>query len=234
MTNSQLPILRTASRLVLVALVAQICVIGAGAAQQSSSKPTRYAAQTTSRVDVNSADLETLETLPGVGAATAKKIVAGRPFSSLSDLENVKGLSKAKVDKLKDKVTFGATAPSESAPSSKSSHAKSKNTSSANSGAASSEGSGTVTGAGSERAAKTGSASAGSVEKLAPGQQLNINTASASELEKIPGIGPTKAQAIVDYRTQNGNFKSIEDIEKVKGIKSGVFSKAKDYIKVNN
>jgi competence protein ComEA len=232
MTNSQLPILRTASRLVLVALVAQIFVIGAGAAQQSSSKSTTYAAQTTSRVDVNSADLETLETLPGVGAATAKRIVNGRPYNSLSDLENVKGLSKAKVDALKDKVTFGPAAPNSAAPSSKSSQTKSKNTSSANSGAASSEGGGTGTGSGSERGAK-GSTSAGSTEKLAPGQQLNINTASAAELEKLPGIGPTKAQAIVDYRTQNGNFKSIEDIEKVKGIKSGVFSKVKDYIKVD-
>jgi competence protein ComEA len=213
--------------LVLAALVAQLCVIETGLAQQPSSKSASYAAQKASRVDVNSADLETLETLPGVGSATAKRIVSGRPFNSLSDLEKVKGLSKAKVDQLKDKVTFGPMA------SPKSSQAKSKTTSSSNVGGASAEGGGTVTGAGSEHAAKSGSTSAASVDKLAPGQQLNINTASASELEKLPGIGPTKAQAIVDYRTQNGNFKSIEDIEKVKGIKSGVFSKVKDYIKVD-
>jgi competence protein ComEA len=226
MTNSQLPILRTASRFVLAALVAQLCVIEHGLAQQSYSKPASSTAQKATRVDVNSADLETLETLPGVGSATAKRIVSARPFNSLSDLEKVKGLSKAKVDELKDKVTFGPMA------SPKSSQAKSKATSSANVGASSAEGGGTVTGAGSEHAAKSGSTSAASVDKLAPGQQLNINTASASELEKLPGIGPTKAQAIVDYRTQNGNFKSIEDIENVKGIKSGVFSKVKDYIKV--
>ncbi len=181
---------------------------------------------------MNSADLATLETLPGVGPATAKRIVSGRPYNSISDLEKVKGLSKAKVDELKGKVTFGPMAQDQAAPSTKSSQAKHKTSSSANAGGASTDSGGTVAGAGSEHTAR-GSASAGSVEKLAPGQQLNLNTASASELEKLPGIGPTKAQAIVDYRTQNGNFKSIEDIEKVKGIKAGVFSKVKDYIKVD-
>lgn len=215
-----------------MALVAQICVIGAGAATQTSSKSSGSAAQTTTKVDVNSADLKTLETLPGVGPATAERIVSGRPFNSLSDLEKVKGLSKAKVDELKDKVTFGPMAPNQAAASPKSSQANHETTSSSNVGAASAGAGGTVTGSGSEHTAK-GSTSAGSTEKLAPGQQLNINTASATELEKLPGIGPTKAQAIVDYRTQNGNFKSIEDIEKVKGIKGGTFSKLKDYIKVD-
>jgi competence protein ComEA len=67
---------------------------------------------------------------------------------------------------------------------------------------------------------------------LAAGETININTASAEELDKLPGIGPTKAQAIVDYRNQHGNFKSIEDIENVKGIKQGTFSKIKDHITV--
>lgn len=227
MTNSQLPILKSASRLVLIALVAQLCVIGAGAATQTSSKSASSVAPTTTKVDVNSADLETLETLPGVGPATAKRIVSGRPFNSLSDLEKVKGLSKAKVDELKDKVTFGPVAASE-APLSKSSQAHRTAPSSGNVGAASAGSRGTVEGAGAEHSAKASSSTA----KLAPGQQININTASASELEQLPGIGPTKAQAIVDYRTQNGNFKSIEDIEKVRGIKAGVFSKVKDHIKV--
>jgi competence protein ComEA len=228
MTNSQLPILRSASRLVLAALVAQFCVIGAGAAPQTSPKSGSSVAQTRTKVDVNSADLEALETLPGVGPATAKRIVSGRPFNSLSDLEKVKGLSKAKVDELKDKVTFGPVAASQATPSSKSSQANRRVSSSENVGVASPGVGGTVAGAGAEHSAKPST----STEKLAPGQQLNINTASAAELEKLPGIGPAKAQAIVDYRSQNGNFKSIEDIENVKGIKAGVFSKIKGYIKV--
>jgi len=47
---------------------------------------------------------------------------------------------------------------------------------------------------------------------------VNINTASQAQLEELPGIGPTKAKAIIDYRLLNGPFLRIEDLEKVKGI----------------
>jgi competence protein ComEA len=47
---------------------------------------------------------------------------------------------------------------------------------------------------------------------------LNLNTASAAELATIKGIGPAKAQAIVDHREKNGQFKSIDDLKLVRGI----------------
>lgn len=47
---------------------------------------------------------------------------------------------------------------------------------------------------------------------------ININTANINELQKLNGIGKTYAQRIVDYRTENGEFKSIEELLKVKGI----------------
>ena len=61
---------------------------------------------------------------------------------------------------------------------------------------------------------------------------VNINTASSTELDTLPGIGPTTAQKIIDYRTQNGPFVSIEDIINVSGIGPGTYEKLKDLITV--
>lgn len=59
---------------------------------------------------------------------------------------------------------------------------------------------------------------------------VNINTASAAELETLPGIGPSYAKAIIDYRTQNGPFVRLEDIQQVKGIGPKTFEKIRDKI----
>lgn len=48
--------------------------------------------------------------------------------------------------------------------------------------------------------------------------EINVNTATREELESLKGIGPVKAQAIVEHRVRNGPFKSIEDLKKVPGI----------------
>lgn len=61
---------------------------------------------------------------------------------------------------------------------------------------------------------------------------VDINTADAKTLEKLPGIGPAKAQAIVDHRSKNGAFKTVEDLKKVDGIGQKTFDSLKSEITV--
>lgn len=63
---------------------------------------------------------------------------------------------------------------------------------------------------------------------------VDINTASQAELEKINGIGPTKAKAIVEYRKQHGAFKSADDLDKVPGFGKKTTDKVKKDITVGN
>lgn len=173
-------------------------------------------------VDLNTADLKALEALPGVSPATAKKIIAARPFKSVNDLSKVKGMSKAKVKALKDKIivgqekaaapkakpTMGAPAPAASPAAEKPAVAKEPAT--------------------PAKPAATEKEKGGAAQ-LAPGQKVNLNTASKEDLEKLIDIGPVKAQAIIEGRPYN----KIEDVMKVKGIKEGIFEKIKDNITVN-
>lgn len=87
------------------------------------------------------------------------------------------------------------------------------------------ESAGTIAGAStSESAAKTGSQPISG--------KININTASAAELDSLPGIGPVYAGRIIDYRNQNGSFKSIDEIKNIKGIGDKTFEKFKDQITI--
>ena len=61
---------------------------------------------------------------------------------------------------------------------------------------------------------------------------VNLNTADAAQLQKLPGIGPGKAQAILRYRQEHGPFQTIEELMRVPGIKEGTFAKLKDYVTV--
>lgn len=63
-------------------------------------------------------------------------------------------------------------------------------------------------------------------------KKVNINTASQSELDELPGIGPSTAQKIIEYREENGNFETIEDVQNVKGIGDAKFEEIKDKITV--
>src|SRR5690242_20312428 len=62
---------------------------------------------------------------------------------------------------------------------------------------------------------------------------VNLNTATKEELIALPGIGPAKAQAILDYRKANGAFKSVEELKDVKGIGAKRFEKLKSDLTVS-
>src|SRR6516162_2328432 len=193
-------------------------------------------------VDVNSADVSVLETLPGITPKLAQGIIDHRPYQDLTDLSKVKGLSSSKVKAIKDDITFGSDVPASKGKSTKSSSKSSSKISSSEAGGHSTanpaepsssvaEPSKAAHNKNAESAPPLASTGSGA-GRLAPGQTVNINTASLEELDALPGIGPTKAQAIIDYRNEHGPFNAIEDIENVKGIKAGEFSKLKNYIRV--
>jgi competence protein ComEA len=62
--------------------------------------------------------------------------------------------------------------------------------------------------------------------------QVNLNAASAGEIEKLPGVGPAMAARIIEYRQKNGGFKKVEDLMNVKGIAEKTFLKLKPLVTV--
>jgi competence protein ComEA len=197
----------------------------AAASKSAASKASAAPATPAGPVDLNTASMKDLEGLPGVGEATAKKIVAGRPYASVDDLAKA-GVSKSTIEKLRPGATVsGAPAARAAAPASA--------PASAAPGAAPAAPPATAPAPAATATTKPATAAsegaAGTPGKVAVGEKVNINTASKEDLERLPGIGPTKAQAIIDARP----FAAPTDIMKVKGIKEGTFAKLKDNITVN-
>ena len=156
-------------------------------------------------LDLNKATAEELaDQLPGVGAVTAKKIVAGRPYAKVDDLARA-GVPAKTIEGLRGLVTVSPPPPVLPAPAPKPKAAMTK-----------------------ERAKDKGAAPAPQPKPIA-GKRVNINKASKEELDVLPGIGPVRAQAIIEGRP----FKTIDDIKNVKGIKDVEFSKIKDMIAVD-
>jgi competence protein ComEA len=69
-------------------------------------------------------------------------------------------------------------------------------------------------------------------DQKSSGKVVNINTASQSELESLPGIGPSLAKKIIDFRQKNGGFKNPSDLMAVQGIGEKKFEQLKSLISV--
>jgi competence protein ComEA len=66
----------------------------------------------------------------------------------------------------------------------------------------------------------------------APGAPIDLNAATAAQLDQLPGVGPVLAQRIVDYRTQHNGFRSVDELRQVSGIGEAKFADVKDLVRV--
>jgi DNA uptake protein ComE-like DNA-binding protein len=190
----------------LVALLVLALVLPASVAQAAKAK----------KVDLNTATQGELEALPGVGAAYAKKIIDGRPYSSVGDLSKA-GLPASTVDKISSLVTV-----SKSKASSKTSE---KAEPSAKSSASEKP-------AKTEKAEKPAAAEPASASKSSKGSAssapVDLNTASEKELEDLPGVGPATAKKIVAGRP----YASVSDLSKA-GVSASTISKISSLVVVS-
>ncbi len=179
-----------------------------------------YAQGAKGAVNLNTASESELAKVKGSDAATAKKIVTNRPYKSVDELTTKAGLAPKTADAIRPHVTVGsaAQAPSTATPA-KPAPAESPTK--------------VATPQPAAKVETPKSPAAPAPGKVAPakptaGKPVNLNTASMGDLEALPGVGPVKAQAIIDGRP----YQKKEDVMKVKGIKGGTFDKIKDLITV--
>lgn len=89
-----------------------------------------------------------------------------------------------------------------------------------------------ATGSSSHRSTHHRSSGRTSASKLQPGQTVDVNTASEAELERLPGVGPSLARRILEYREANGPFATPDDLQNVSGIGPSKFAKMEAFVRV--
>jgi DNA uptake protein ComE-like DNA-binding protein len=162
---------RIVSVSVAVALALALAAAPAMAAKKATKTPTPKVEKAVEKVDINKASAKELQELPGVGEATAQKIIKGRPYASVADLSKA-GVSKSTIDKITPLVTLGAAKVTT-----------------------------TVAKGGTEATAgKSAKTQAEAATTAGAGTLINVNTATQKELEALPGVGEVTAGKIVAGR----------------------------------
>ncbi len=154
-----------------------------------ASSPHAWAAT----IDINTADATTLATLPGIGPSKSAAIIQYRTdhgaFKTVDELDNVPGIGPATMTNIRALVSVGGgTAPAATAAQA------------------------------TTPAATTTKAAATPAATTSAKCPVNINTADAATLAVMPGIGTSKAAAILQYRTDHGAFASCSALSSVSGI----------------
>jgi DNA uptake protein ComE-like DNA-binding protein len=197
-----------------------------------SAAPAHAAKSKSGKVNLNTATQEELEALPGVGEATAKKIIASRPYASVDDLSKA-GVSASTISKIKSKVTVSGGSSSASA-SEKSASSESAASTSSSKKSKSSKASASTSSAAPEKPASesTSSKKATAEPKSSAGTEthggrIDVNTASEKELEDLPGIGASSARKIIAGRP----YKSLDDLSR-SGVAASSLEKARPHLMV--
>lgn len=150
-------------------------------------------------IDPNTATAVQLRRLPRVGPALAARIVARREakgaFRTLADLDSVAGVGPALLAGIAPHLTL-PPAPS----------------------AAPAAAAGTAVGTASASGGRAGGGGRGGGGAASPDAPVDVNRAGEQELQALPGVGPALARRIVEWRAENGPFRTPADLEKVRGI----------------
>ncbi|MBA4062961.1 MAG: hypothetical protein C0501_04495 [Isosphaera sp.] len=179
---------------------------GAGARPSDPAAP--------AATDLNTAGRAELEQVPGVGPALAKEIADDRrrngPFRSVEELRRVKGIGPATLDKVRGFVRVAAADPPPADPPELLVLQRKP----------------------TPPAVAPYPRTAGAGRKLQPGDPpVNVNTAPADELMRLPGVGPVTAQAIVAARADKP-FRSAADLDRVRGIGPKTLDKLRPFVVV--